>query len=189
MLVHCRGLILVVALHMAMSGAALAQQHSVPIGPQSGYDPFIWNYHTGRFDYVPIPYEPEPPGTNYSPYRFNWHSGRWDYVAQPLASDYDALPRENEASTFMDTRVDLQQLSPRTTPAPAADAAAPPMAMKLPPPPINPHLPRPATSPSTKPLSPQLASKREQELARLRSVGRWDYDYARGRWIFVLPGE
>jgi hypothetical protein len=45
----------------------------------------------------------------------------------------------------------------------------------------------PATSPSTRPADSH--SRREQQLARLRSLGRWDFDYIKGRWVFVLPGD
>src|SRR5689334_16343625 len=57
------------------------QPNSVP----SGYDPFQLNWSTGRFQYVPIPYD-----TFSGPYAFNWHSGRWDYVpyAPPPAVEY-----------------------------------------------------------------------------------------------------
>jgi hypothetical protein len=171
---------------LLVTGRALAQQHSVPIGPQSGYDPFHWNSYSGRWDYVPIPYDAEPPGANYNPYRFNWHSGRWDYVPFPLLSDYDALRRNTDASTYVDTRLDLQQLSPRTltTPQPA-----PPLPMTMVPPPINPHVQpsRPTTRPATTPARPPTS--REQELARLRSLGRWEFNYVTGRWSFVLPAD
>jgi hypothetical protein len=40
----------------------------------SGYDPFHFNWTTGRWDYVPIPYD-----VHSGPFAFNWHTGRWDY--------------------------------------------------------------------------------------------------------------
>ena len=58
-----------------------------PVG-QSGYDPFVLDHRTGKFRYVPIPYDPEPAGSGYNPYRLNWHSGRWDYVPYPVEQDY-----------------------------------------------------------------------------------------------------
>src|SRR6478672_3530287 len=78
--------------------------HSVP----SGYDPFVLNSHTGRFDYVPIPYEPQRPGSGYDPFRIKWHSGTFDYVPVPLQSDYEfaASQREdllNNAPNSLDT--------------------------------------------------------------------------------------
>src|SRR5690348_17103909 len=42
----------------------------------AGFNPFVLNSHTGRFDYVPIPYDTEPTGPNYNPMRLNWYSGR-----------------------------------------------------------------------------------------------------------------
>src|ERR1051326_4219698 len=59
------------------------QPNSVYTTTPSGYDPFQLDWSTGRFRYVPIPYEPEQPGPNYDPYRFNWYTGRWDYVPYP----------------------------------------------------------------------------------------------------------
>jgi hypothetical protein len=169
---------------VALARMAPAQQHTVPMGPQSGYDPFHWNSYSGRWDYVPIPYDPEPPGANYNPFRFNWHSGHWDYVPQPLLSDYDASQGQSESSTYIDTRLDLQQLAPRTY---ATPQAAPPLPTVVIPPPINPHVqpPKPTTKPTTAPAKP--SSAREQELARLRSLGRWEFNYATGRWTFILP--
>src|SRR4051812_25358369 len=79
------------------SAAALGQYQVGPVYPQnpnsqvpgaqgqlrSGQDPFQYNPWSGRFDYVPIPYEAQPFGANYNPYRFNWYSGRYDYVPTP----------------------------------------------------------------------------------------------------------
>jgi hypothetical protein len=155
--------------------------------PQSGYDPFVFNPGTGRFNYVPIPYDPEPPGPHYNPFRFNWHSGHWDYVAQPLLSDYDALARAwSDSTNHVDTRLDTQQLSPRSS---MASTPAPGIATTVVPPPINPHVQpfQATTKPATKSNTP--ASKRELELAHLRSVGKWEYNYSTGRWMFVLPGD
>ena len=98
---------------------------------QSGEDPFRYNPHTGRFDYVPIPYDPEPPpGRGYSPFRFNWHSGGWDYVPVPLELDrerWDAEGRRRaaqdpggSASNYVDTRL----ASPGELSLEAAPAAA-----------------------------------------------------------------
>src|SRR5689334_21271519 len=55
---------------------------------QSGYDPFVLDHHSGQFRYVPIPYDPEPPGSGYNPFRLNWHSGNFDYVPVPTEMDY-----------------------------------------------------------------------------------------------------
>ena len=45
------------------------------------YDPFQFNWYTGRWDYVPIPYD-EVPGIAGTPYQYNSFTGRWDYVPQ-----------------------------------------------------------------------------------------------------------
>lgn len=169
---------------VTLATTAFAQQHTIPMPPQSGYDPFVYNRYSGRFDYVPIPYEAEPVGSSYSPFRFNWHSGRWDYVAFPLPSDYDNAARQEAASTYVDTRLDTRVLTPRTI---AEAEPAPPITTTFAPPPINPHVSQQATKPTTKPSKhPPIA---DQRLARLRTMGRWDFDYARGKWIFVLPSD
>jgi hypothetical protein len=46
----------------------------------ANYDPYQFNWDTGRWDYVPVPYSADTPGANYSPYRFNTATGHWDYV-------------------------------------------------------------------------------------------------------------
>lgn len=75
-----------VILALNLGGLALGQYQQGPIYPQrpqpygsapSGYDPFRLDSSTGRFLYVPIPYDTTG---GYSPYQFNWYSGRWDYV-------------------------------------------------------------------------------------------------------------
>ena len=156
--------------------------------PQSGYDPFRWNRHTLRWDYVPIPYDPQMPGPTYSPYRFNWHTGRWDYVPQPTREDFDYF-REGEVARDFDTRLDLR-VSPREHAAPrAAPDAAPALPMTVVPPPENRHLPS-TTAPTTAPAT--TAPTREQSLTsqRLRRLnGRWEFDYSTGRWIYVLPSD
>jgi hypothetical protein len=81
------------SLALGLGGVALGQYQQGPVYPQrpqpygsapSGYDPFRLDSSTGRFVYVPIPYDTTG---GYSPYQFNWYSGRWDYVpVQPPAS-------------------------------------------------------------------------------------------------------
>jgi hypothetical protein len=95
---------------MGIGAAALAQYQQGPVYPQrqqpygsapSGYDPFRLDASTGRFVYVPIPYDTTG---GYSPYQFNWYSGRWDYVpVQPPAS---AMPQQGFAAPSL-------QLSPQ----------------------------------------------------------------------------
>lgn len=51
-----------------------------------GYDPFQFNWFTGRFEYVPIPYDQQAG----SPYQFNCYSGRWNY--NPAAGASSASP-------------------------------------------------------------------------------------------------
>jgi hypothetical protein len=67
---------------MALTSAAIAQQHTASVQPQyrqpgynagpprSAYDPFQLDWTTGRFRYVPTPYEGSP-GAGYDPYQFN----------------------------------------------------------------------------------------------------------------------
>src|SRR5437868_6947139 len=70
-------------------------QVAAPNQAQSGYDPFQLNWRTGRFEYVPIPYDNEPEGSGYSPFRFNWHSGNWDYVpVAPVQPPYGRIERQ-----------------------------------------------------------------------------------------------
>jgi len=56
----------------------------------SNYDPYQFNWATGRWDYVPIPYASQTPGPNYSPYVFNTYTGHWDYVPLPSPSQSNA---------------------------------------------------------------------------------------------------
>jgi hypothetical protein len=69
---------------------APAQDRVGPVYPEnksnvrstpSGYDPFIFDWSSGHWNYVPIPYD-----TRSGPFAFNWHSGRWDYYP----GDFDA---------------------------------------------------------------------------------------------------
>ena len=214
----------VAAVVLAASGAiALAQYRVGPIYPESpdppvvqnaGYNPFVLDSRTGRFNYVPIPYDAEPPpGRGYNPYRFNWHSGRWDYVPRPLERDVQRWEWEERrraaddtggnASNYIDTRADAPgELSLR-----AEQASA-----KLPP--ENGRALReerrdtvryrqatsvPTTRPTTGPAEgkAQPANRRPPEGKSLGGgwvelkgvVGRWEYDYLTNRWIFVLPDD
>jgi hypothetical protein len=78
-----RNLAWLLVLCAVVSSRARAQQRVGPVYPEnkseirstpSGYDPFIFNWSSGRWEYVPIPYD-----IRSGPFAFNWHSGRWDY--------------------------------------------------------------------------------------------------------------
>src|SRR5437867_2820092 len=77
---------------------------------RSGEDPFQLNPFTGHFEYVPIPYEFQPGPTGSGAYGFNWHSGRWDYVPvaplnAPLNADLGPT-REVTPGNYLDRRID-----------------------------------------------------------------------------------
>jgi hypothetical protein len=89
-------------LFSCLTSAALAQQRVGPVYPQnksnnnygsaqSGYDPFRFNWSTGRWDYVPIPYD-----IRSGPFAFNWHSGRWDYAPTEFTPSNIYTGREPE---------------------------------------------------------------------------------------------
>ena len=60
--------------------------------PPASYNPFQLNWTSGRFDYVPVPYDLEDSS---DPYRFNAFSGRWDYVPSlgPAIAPSEAPPQ------------------------------------------------------------------------------------------------
>jgi hypothetical protein len=229
----------------AAAGVAVAQHRVGPIYPpgpasnppagpsqgpaqaQSGYDPFQLDPSTGRFRYVPIPYEPQRPGQPYDPWRFNWYSGRWDYV--PYPADWwnqPALPglrgekQVDGASTYVDTRIDTQAIPSAARIGPSQPArpspGARPAPRAVPVPPQTQPAPRtsrvPSTGPSTRPslvqpsehapagaagaaraAPPPSASPAERDGSGWMTLngvtGRWEYDYSRGKWIFVLPSD
>ena len=209
----------------AIAAPAWGQYRVGPVYPESpepavvrnsGYDPFVFNPHTGRFDYVPIPYDPEPPpGRGYSPFRFNWHSGGWDYVPVPLELDrerWDAEGRRRaaqdlggSASNYVDTRLESPgELSLEAAPAAAKEGpseATPPSQPAVRPGTVF-HRPagdvpatRPATRPTTapgprQPTPPDIGEPVGDGWVRTKGiVGRWEFDYLNGRWVFVLPGD
>jgi len=162
----------------------------------SGYDPFVFNAHSGRFDYVPIPYDPQRPGSGYDPFRINWHSGAFDYVPIPLQSDYDYAASQQKddggrSINTIDTRLNGASGPMRNLPPP------PPPNMSMPPVlspgtqynivtvPIRSRRTAPATKPAHATTAPSNKSQPPDGLVRL--TGHWEFDYARGRWIFVLP--
>jgi hypothetical protein len=89
-----------------------------------GYDPFQFNWQTGRWDYVPIPYDQPAPGQAPSPYQFNWHSGRWDYRPWDAARGGNMTQPDNPPPSQPD---DSQLWAPATT-QPADD---PPKSMSF----------------------------------------------------------
>ncbi|HTL29530.1 MAG TPA: hypothetical protein VL282_09915 [Tepidisphaeraceae bacterium] len=54
----------------------------------SGYDPFVLDWSTGRWNYAPIPYS-----VFNGPFAFNWHTGQWDYLRQPMTPSVELHPR------------------------------------------------------------------------------------------------
>ena len=163
---------------------------ATPNQAQSGYDPFQLNSWTGRFEYVPIPYDNEPAGTGYSPFRFNWHSGQWDYLpVKPIEPAYGRIEHEPVASVNVDTRLNPGQQT--------ATGEQPARSIIVPEPAAAPS-PRgkPSTQPTTSPTGPaQEAAQREPfpttpppKMTR-KLAGHWQYDYNRGKWVFVLPGD
>lgn len=86
----------IVILPLVLLTAAMAQwqvnpqtqQRNEPVYPNKpysfqsappGYDPFQFNWYSGRWDYVPIPYG----SVGQSPYQLNQNNGQWNYVPQP----------------------------------------------------------------------------------------------------------
>jgi hypothetical protein len=55
------------------------------------YDPFIFNWSSGRFEYAPEPFD-----TRSGPYAFNWYSGRWTYIPSELNPNPVYTGREPE---------------------------------------------------------------------------------------------
>jgi len=80
-----------------------------------GYDPFQFNWNTGRWDYAPIPYE-----QNGSPYQFNWHSGQWDYRPWPGAGTSEPPAKQDLPPAQQN---DDSQLWERPTTQPASGDA------------------------------------------------------------------
>jgi hypothetical protein len=246
----------------ALVSPATAQQHSAPnyaapVYPQhpysnagqnpgpppaySGYDPFQFDARTGRFNYVPIPYEQPSAGSGYSPWQFNWYSGRWDfYSVPPSAFGYgysnpaystpqlnDGGPASNylgatgaEAQTASE-RMGPSAINPGPTPGSVPVPAAVPVPSTLINPPMIPPPSRtahrnPATQPTTRPsprttTRPSLSQPQRAQPGNTGSpanrpapqsfdqrenggwttlnglTGRWEYDYSKGKWVFVLP--
>ena len=191
-----------------MHGGGGGGMWPAPVGG-SGYDPFVLDHRTGKFRYVPIPYDPEPRGSGYNPYRFNWHSERWDYVPLPIEQDYRlwqgaaANETQRAAGSYAASvieRPSAPAATPARNPVMATDLAAsratqttavsraiPPV-----PPPTPPRMMPSGTKPTTRPtLTRRLpAQGGDAGWTRVRGVtGRWDYDYQRGRWVFVLPSD
>jgi len=199
---------------------------------KSGYDPFVLDHSTGRFRYVPIPYDPEPPGSGYNPFRLNWHSGNFDYVPVPTELDYarwraaapDNGRRVNAvaggaagagATGFMGTAqpvppsallaMDLSSMRATEATAVSRDVpvAPPPLPPRMMPQGLKsattrPTLARPAGTARRDPAPPPQPSRGMKGptggdadgWTKMRGVtGRWDYDYQRGRWVFVLPSD
>ena len=169
----------------AFAPIALAQQHTASVQPQvpekstsaeavgntnSGRDPFQLNWQTGRFDYVPVPYQQQP-GAPYSPFQYNPFTGHFDYVPVPPPAAPDYGPRIEKgggnASNYIDTRVNTQVpavtvpqagAQPNGEAMPASAVIAP---LYEPPPPTEiyrlPIPPSPMKAPATRPAATQPA--------------------------------
>ena len=106
--------------------AAGAQQRIGPVYPEnqsdihswssSGYDPFHFNWMTGRWDYVPIPYD-----TRSGPFAFNWHSGRWDYAPAYIEPNDSYSARQPERARPEGAGPAVATVPPR--PIPSLDQA------------------------------------------------------------------
>ena len=171
-----------------------------PRSLQSGEDPFQLNPFTGRFEYVPIPYE-FVPGTAGTPgYAFNWHTGRFDYVPFTPLNSGNSMEQTRQVTpgNYLDGRIDASagagagagvgagaQENAQTASAtiPPTAIAQPPIAppsVAAPPPPRKSLTTKPATAPTIPSPPPAM---------RVRIAGRWEFDYSTGRWVFVLPSD
>ena len=171
--------------HGILAPVALAQQHTTSVQPQvpekstsaeavgssnAGRDPFQLNWQTGRFEYVPMPYQQQP-GQPYSPFQFNSFTGHFDYVPVPPPAAPDYGPRIEKgvgnASNYIDTRVNMQMpaatvpqvgTQPDGEAIPASGVIAP---TYEPPPPTEiyrrPVPPSPMKAPATRPAATQPA--------------------------------
>lgn len=84
------------------------------------YDPFQFNWATGRWDYVPIPYDERGPASNGGPYYFNAYSGRWEY--SPMAVP---APAANASATPPPPAPGGEQIRPQSDnqPVPSPESA------------------------------------------------------------------
>ena len=193
---------------MAVAASALRAQYQVgPVYPenrpanvqppqrnlQSGEDPFQFNPYSGRFEYVPIPYEFSPGTAGAPAYGFNWHSGRWDYVPTPPLNSNLALTREVTPGNYLDGRVSPQMGVGANASAGEAQTAA---AMIGPSPGAQENVvvraaasPPPSKKPTTTPATQPAKNPPPPPPMRVRLAGHWEFDYATGRWVFVLPPD
>jgi hypothetical protein len=200
--------VLIASLVVLALAAELSAQHRIgPIYPEkqlpqtappvatSGYDPFQLDWSTGRFVYVPIPYEHEPAGPNYNPFRFNWHSGRWDYVPYPGPGTTNESSKNLKSSEPLDQSYSVT--IPTTPPAPTRPANAAASASILD---SGQLISRPlvcdkpaaravqSPSPTTQPLTNWGPIPRVYDPLRLNpAIGRWEYDDTTGRWKHYVP--
>jgi len=187
--------------------------------PGGGYNPYRINWHSGQWDYVPIPTEQDyrrwdaaaaaradalmRGGGNAS----NFIDGRIAPVSVPAIAvpaveltqsrgdeDVSAVsrripappeptppPRWKPQARQATTRPSDEQRQPPPTTAPT-------LARKTPAPTVA---PKPAATPSASASSASSATPGgDGRWVRLRGVtGRWEYDFAHARWIFVLPSD
>lgn len=176
-----------------LSAPLFAQQHNVPGSAPSGYDPFQLNWATGRFDYAPIPYD-----TSTGPYEFNWYTGHWDYrpVAPPQSPAEIASQGKSPGPALVPPPVQTARPAPQAPANPAlVDQAMPAGAY------ISPEVApektttvqklqrrKPTTRTlATKPSNASAFPPKNDPLHLSPSIGRWEFDYAQGKWIHILP--
>ena len=96
----CKTFVPLAIVGLMVTSNAQAQQRVGPVYPENksdvrstptNYNPFIFNWSSGRFDYAPIPYD-----IRSGPFAFNWHSGRWDYYGGDFAPNDIYSGREPE---------------------------------------------------------------------------------------------
>jgi hypothetical protein len=59
---------------------------------RANYDPYQFNWYSGRWDYVPIPYDYTPPGQTAAPYRPTWEINTNQTPGRPAVPQQTAAP-------------------------------------------------------------------------------------------------
>ena len=171
----------IASIGVCCASVLLAQHQVGPVYPEKpqpytaappGYDPFQLDWSTGRFRYVPIPYDQR---SSTGPYRFNWYSGRWDYSpfpapASPMPAPTNTPERTPQAS------MSVVRIPQYNAPVPVIPGEAMPAAAR--------QLPTNATTRPTRTRAPTT-----DPLHLNPSLGRWEQDSNTGRWIHVLPSD
>lgn len=194
-------LLAVFALLGLLASPALAQPHpeysysNYKYSNLSGYDPFQLNWSTGRFDYVPMPYEAGPRG---QPYQFNWFGGRWDYVPwQPPQSPAEIVAQGKARPVHQVPNYQLslsRQIRASAQPAAAVIGSTEMrrgMTINIYRGHINKIPPTTARSKSmatTQPWQGQMTLPKDP-LNIPATVGHWEYDTTTGHWVHILPPD